>query len=145
MDKQLFPTGQKLCNTHHAPVLEYKCMCEHRISSHILCPSNQQEPTTASESGSSKHSNCPPFDFPKPCKLQRRTSVSKSSTVEKTGLLAGTTWKQHVQAAEGKWSWLTAADNDTAIFIFVFGKGRLSHSTTNHSQLLLSKHSQCNS
>lgn len=82
-------------------------MCEHKIRSHILCPSNQQGPTAALESGSSKHSNCPPFDFPKPCKLECRTSVSTSSTVEKTGLLAGTTWKQHVQATEEKWSWLT--------------------------------------
>lgn len=47
----------------------------------------------------------------------------------------GNTWKQHVQARREKWSWLTAADNDTAIFIFVFGEGQLSHSTTNHSQL----------
>lgn len=48
---------------------------------------------------------------------------------------------QHLEAARAsrreKWSWLTAADNDTAIFIFVFGKGQLRHSTTNHSQLLL--------
>lgn len=35
----------------------------------------------------------------------------------------GNTCKQHVRAGEGKWSWLTAADNDAAIFIFVFGKG----------------------
>lgn len=29
---------------------------------------------------------------------------------------------------------LTAADNDTAIFIFVFGEGRPSRSTANHSR-----------
>lgn len=75
--------------------------------------------------------------FLNPCKLRRRTSVSeRGSTVEKTGLLAMATPGSSTCRQERKMiPRLAAADNDAAIFTFVFGKGQRSHSTAYTSQL----------
>lgn len=70
---------------------------------------------------------------------------ARAAQLKKQDYLLATSGSSTCKQQREKWSWLTAADNDTAIFIFVFGKGQLSHSTTNHSQLLLSKHCQCDS
>lgn len=81
---------------------------------------------------SSKHCNC---SLPNPVNwmLTKPLSLHAAQLYKQDYSL----W-QHLEAARAcsreNQSWLTAADNDTAIFILLFGKGQANQSTTKHSQ-----------
>lgn len=112
-------------------------MCECKKGAHILRLSNQ-EPNYHWDLQSSTRQNTV-------IALHLIFLNSANSSVELLSARAAQLRKQdyslwqHLEAARAsrreKWSWLTAADNDTAIFIFVFGNGQLSHSTINRSRI----------
>ena len=113
-------------------------MCEHKVSLSLCIKAiSTKQPQRIAEFGLSKQNTVIALHliFLNPANSNVELLSARAEQLRKQDY---SLW-QHLEAARAsrreKWSWLTAADNGTAIFIFVFGKEQLSHSTANHSQL----------